>query len=225
MGPLPTNRDVDQLAQIIWDYHRLHHSLHKTDAIVVLGSLDTRVAERGAQLFLDGYSERLIFSGGVGALTRGKFTKSEAEHFADIAVSMNVPRESILLEPDSTNTGENIRFSYKLMRDNGVPLDSLIVVQKPYMERRTFATFRKQWPNARTKLMITSPEISYRDYPNAQNPKDLVINIMVGDLQRIREYPKLGFQIEQDIPEEVWRAYKQLVSLGYTDHLIQALDS
>jgi len=217
----PTTRDVDKLAKIIWDYHHLNHALHNADAILVLGSLDTRVAERGAQLFLAGYSKHLLFSGGVGALTKGKFPKSEAEHFADVAISMGVPKDVILLEPDSTNTGENIRLSYELLRAHKAPLASVIVVQKPYMERRTFATFRKQWPDASTELMVTSPQISYQDYPNAANPKDLVINVMVGDLQRIKEYPRLGFQIEQPIPAEVWAAYEQLVAMGFDKHLIQ----
>lgn len=31
---------------------------------------------------------------------------------------------------------------------------------------------------------------------------ETMVNIMVGDLQRIREYPKKGFQIELDIPGE-----------------------
>lgn len=44
---------------------------------------------------------------------------------------------------------------------------------------------------------------------------------MVGDLQRIKEYPKQGFQIEQEIPDEVWRAYEELVKLGYTQFLMK----
>ena len=43
---------------------------------------------------------------------------------------------------------------------------------------------------------------------------------MVGDLQRIREYPKLGYQIEQEIPAKVWRAYEKLGAAGYDKHLI-----
>jgi hypothetical protein len=46
-----------------------------------------------------------------------------------------------------------------------------------------------------------------------------VINIMVGDLQRIRIYPAKGFQIPQDIPDEVWTAYERLVKWGFTKHL------
>jgi hypothetical protein len=44
---------------------------------------------------------------------------------------------------------------------------------------------------------------------------------MVGDLQRIREYPARGFQIPQDIPDDVWDAYEQLVRAGYDRHLMK----
>lgn len=43
-------------------------------------------------------------------------------------------------------------------------LNSFILVQKPYMDRRTFATFRKQWPEA--ECIVTSPQLSYEDYGN-----------------------------------------------------------
>jgi hypothetical protein len=50
---------------------------------------------------------------------------------------------------------------------------------------------------------------------------DEVISVMVGDLQRIRLYPALGFQIEQEIPDEVWTAFQALVDAGYDRHLIR----
>jgi hypothetical protein len=49
---------------------------------------------------------------------------------------------------------------------------------------------------------------------------DDVVAIMVGDLQRIRCYPAKGFQIHQDIPDDVWRAYEELVKAGYDKYLI-----
>jgi len=49
-----------------------------------------------------------------------------------------------------------------------------------------------------------------------------VISIMVGDLQRIRLYPAKGFQIHQDIPDEVWQAFEALVAAGYDRHLVTA---
>jgi len=44
---------------------------------------------------------------------------------------------------------------------------------------------------------------------------------MIGDLQRIKVYPQKGFQIFQEIPDDVWTAYEQLLALGYTKHLIK----
>jgi hypothetical protein len=43
---------------------------------------------------------------------------------------------------------------------------------------------------------------------------------MVGDLQRIRLYPAKGFQIYQDIPEEVWAAGEEPIRAGYDRHLV-----
>ena len=212
--------EVDQLAKKVWEYSHLHQRLEKADAIFCLCSLDTRVAERSAQLLLDGLGDYLIFSGNSGELTKDIFDKPEAEVFADIAMRMGVPPEKILIENKSTNTGENVQFTSQLLVEKGLSPASLILVQKPYMERRTYATFKKQWPNPETKIFVTSPQIEYDDYFTPEIPKDLVINIMVGDLQRIREYPKLGFQIEQDIPDDVWQANEKLISLGYDQHLI-----
>ena len=94
-----------------------------------------------------------------------------------------------------------------------------LLVQKPYMERRSYATFKKHWPEK--KVLITSPQIPFDQYPTEEIPLEHVINIMVGDLQRIKIYPKKGFQIFQDIPGDVWRAYESLVQLGYTKHLVK----
>jgi hypothetical protein len=57
-------------------------------------------------------------------------------------------------------------------------------------------------------------------YSNEALSPDDVISIMVGDLQRVRVYPAKGFQIEQEIPGEVWAAYEQLVNAGFDKHLI-----
>lgn len=210
---------IEDLARLIWDYHHLHHRLQPADLILALGSNDTRVADRAAELYLAGWAGTLIFSGGAGALTRDRFDRPEAEIFADIARDRGVPARAILIEPHSTNTGENIVFSRRLLAERGIEPKRIILVQKPYMERRAYATFKKIWPEP--ELIVTSPEISFEDYPTADLPFDLVVNIMVGDLQRIRLYPGLGFQIEQEIPDEVWEAGQKLIALGYNRHLVK----
>jgi uncharacterized SAM-binding protein YcdF (DUF218 family) len=208
---------VERQARIIWDYHHLNHALEKCDLILALGSNDLRVAERAADLYVQGWAPLVLMSGNAGALTRERFQKPEAELFAEIAVKKGVPVEAVLIEAASTNTGENIQFSRRLLLDKGLDPARILLVQKPYMERRSYATFMKVWPGKR--LIVASPQISFSDYFTPELPRDLVINIMVGDLQRIRIYPSKGFQIEQEIPEEVWQAYEELVALGYDRHL------
>lgn len=211
------------LAEKIWNYHLMDHQLAKADAILVLCSHDERVAERGAQLFLEGWAPLIIFSGGQGVITKNLWDEPEAERFARIAMSLNVPRESILIEPNSTNTGENVRFTKSLLGERGLDPHKFIVVQKPYMERRAFATFRQYWPEK--EVIVTSPQVSFRNYLNEySNPSlsaDDVVGIMVGDLQRIRLYPSLGYQITQEIPDEVWDAFERLVRAGYDKYLIR----
>lgn len=206
------------LAQKLWDYHHVNHRLQKSDCILVLGSHDLRVAERGAELYLQGWAPILIFSGGLGRLTQDLWKDAEADKFAAISLEMGVPKEAIYIENKSTNTGENILFTQQLLVTHGLNPQTFIVVQKPYMERRSFATFKKHWPDK--QLIVTSPQIPFEQYPNAEIALEEVIHIMVGDLQRVKVYPEKGFQIYQEIPSDVWDAYEQLVALGYTSHLI-----
>ena len=211
--------EIISLAKVLWDYHHMNHTLVKSDVILALGSHDLRVAERAAQLYLEGWAPLLVCSGGLGNLTSGIWTESEADQFAAIAIKMGVPQRAVLVENKSTNTGENILFTEKLLREKGIDPGSFIVVQKPYMERRSFATFKKHWPDK--NVVITSPQISFENYSNEDIPADRVIEIMAGDLQRIREYPAKGFQIHQDIPGNVWQAFERLVTLGFDGHLIK----
>lgn len=210
------------LAETIWNYHLMKHQVAKADAILVLCSHDERVAERGAQLFLEGWAPLIIFSGGQGAITKTLWDEPEAERFARIAMSLNVPREKILIEKNSTNTGENVQYTRKLVEELGLDPQKFIVVQKPYMERRSYATFLRYWPEK--EVIVTSPQVTFRDYLAEYSHRSLspddVIGIMVGDLQRLKLYPALGYLIAQEIPDEVWSAFEELVRAGFDKYLI-----
>jgi uncharacterized SAM-binding protein YcdF (DUF218 family) len=207
------------LAKQLWNYHQVNHFIEKSDCILALGSHDLRVAERAAELYLQGFAPLVVMSGGLGNFTREMWTEKEADKFAKVAIQKGVPRDAILIENNSTNTGENILFTQKLLREKGLYPKSFIVVQKPYMERRSYATFKKHWPDK--TLLVTSPQISFEQYPNEEIPMEKVIHIMVGDLQRIKVYPEKGFQIYQDVPEAIWNAYNKLIDLGFDQHLIK----
>jgi uncharacterized SAM-binding protein YcdF (DUF218 family) len=213
---------IRALVETIWQYHQLNHQLTHADAILVLCSHDTIVAERAAELFLQGWAPILIFAGGLGSITRHFWRDPEADQFARIAIAMGVPAERVMIENRSTNTGENILFTKQLLLERQLDPQTFILVQKPYMERRSYATFKKLWPEK--DVIVTSPRMTMDEYLSAGShdalSSDDIISIMVGDLQRIRLYPKRGFQIPQDIPDDVWRAYEELVRAGYDTHLV-----
>jgi len=217
-----TTTHIRFLAEQIWRYHLMNHRLEEADAILVLCSHDKRVAERGAELFLEGWAPLLIFSGGLGIITSEMWTEAEADQFAAVAIGLGVPKSKILIENRSTNTGENVLFTKLLLAEQQLDPEKFILVQKPYMERRAYATFRKFWPEK--KVLVTSPQVSFGEYldqyVNEELSSDEVISIMVGDLQRIKLYPEKGFQIHQEIPDEIWAAYEELVRSGYDRHLI-----
>lgn len=215
-------REIRESAERLWDYHHMNHRLERAEVILVLCSHDTAVAERGAALYLEGWAPLLVFSGGLGVITKNLWSEPEAELFAQVARGMGVPDTAILVETRSTNTGENVRFTRELLAGRGPEPQSLILVQKPYMERRAYATFKRYWPEPR--VFVTSPQVSFAEYlqrySNSALTEDDVVGIMVGDLQRVRVYPDKGFQIPQEIPADVWAAYEELVRAGYDKYLI-----
>jgi uncharacterized SAM-binding protein YcdF (DUF218 family) len=210
-------QNIDQLAKVLWNYMVLGQPPRKADVILALGSYNPKVANRAAELYLQGYSRLIVMTGGRGRLTPANWP-SEAEYFADVAIQLGVPKEHILLEPKSTNTEENILFSRSLLAKKLPHISSVLLVTKPYMERRAWATFKKRWPEV--ELTVTSPQTSYEDYISQDLSEELMINIMVGDVQRTKVYPGKGFMIEQQIPEKVWNACEQLIQLGFDKHLV-----
>ncbi len=209
--------DIEQ-AEILWDYHRIPDVLRKADIIIGLGSYDTRVAEHCEQLLNDGWAPKILFTGAEGNFTRGKWSKSEAEMFADVAIQHGADASKILVETEATNTGDNARFCKALCQREGLAIASAIVVSKPNMNRRALATFHLLWPDL--ELVCAAPDTHFYHSPAPGHTPEDVVSEIVGDLQRIIEYPALGYQAEQDIPDAVLHAYQELVALGYTGHLL-----
>lgn len=212
------NSEIIKNAKIIWDFLHTGDEIGKADCIFTMGSNDLRVAERSAELYHRGCADVMIFSGGLGRFTKSNWNQSEAETFAQIAVKLGVPEDKIIMKSKSTNSGENVVFTRRLTESLGLNLNSFILVQKPYMEKRALATFLKHWTDK--QVSVTSPKIEFENYPNQHINQDMLINTMVGDFQRLIVYPKLGYQIELPITDEALKAYRFLVDHNYTSQMV-----
>lgn len=210
---------VDKYASIIWDYMKMNHELEKADLILVCGNDDEMTSERTLELYNAAYAPLILISGSGSEKNREGFKDNEAQRIANFLITNGVPSDVIIIEDKARSTGDNALFSKKLIEEKKIKADKIILITKPYMERRVFATFSKQTPGP--IYIVASKEISYEDYCKKFPDKVHFINIMVGDLQRIKEYPKLGFQIEQEIPDAVWQAFEELIKLRYDKYLIK----
>jgi len=215
------NEEVLRLARIIWDYHWVPQEAMAADVIIALGTNDLRVAEFAADLFLQGYGATLVCTGGVahqGDLLETSWEKTEAEMYADVAIRRGVPRDRILLETRATNTAENIRFVRDLLRRREIRPRNIVLAVKPFMRRRVWATLPIEWPEMPATL--ASPRMTLEEYFTPELGPEKIINIMMGDLQRIWVYARKGWSAPQPLPAEVQEAYAKLAGLGFTKHLI-----
>jgi uncharacterized SAM-binding protein YcdF (DUF218 family) len=216
----PITEEIRFHSSILWNFMTLNHKLEKADLIFVLCSHDLRIAKFAAELWHKKYSKLILFSGGLNFFTRTIFSKSEAEEFAKVAIEEGVDPDKILIESKSKNTGENIQFSKILLNELNLFPKKIIAVQKPSMTLRVSLALNKQWNDI--EFLISSPNYNLIQGPNEKVSMNILINEIVGDFQRIIEYPKMGFQTSIEIPEEAKKAFNFLVDQGYTLHLINA---
>ncbi|MEV0318867.1 YdcF family protein [Streptomyces sp. NPDC050658] len=207
-------------AHLIWQYHQMHHEPRPCSAAIGLGSHDLGVATTTADLYRAGLFPVVVFSGGNSPTTAARFPRGEAVHYREHALDLGVPDDAILIETEAGNTGQNITLSREVLRAAGVEVDSLLLISKPYMERRSYATCRKLWPEI--EVVCASEPLELDDYIKSIGDEKLVVDMLVGDLQRVIEYPKLGFAIEQEVPGEVHDAYERLLRSGFDSRLINA---
>lgn len=214
--------DVISDIQLIWDYMLMAEDAQPVHWGVVLGCGDLGVAETAAALWRSGYVERLAFTGGiahVGDLADTGWGRPEADVLSEHAIACGVSDKCIVLERNAQNTGENFSLTSNLMAQLGENLGGkVIAISKPYMTRRAYATARIQWPGI--EVCPQCEQISMVDYLSKHDPADKVVKLMIGDLHRIMEYPKLGFQTYQEVPRDVYAAFRRLVRAGYGEHMI-----
>lgn len=208
-------------AHALWDYNQLKKPVRKADFIFVMCSYNLAVAEHAYILFRQKIADLVVLSGGVAHtddLLITDWDDAEAIVFKDRLIEIGMDASKIIIEDKATNCGENVQFTKELLKDRDPPLSTGVIVQKPYMERRAFATAQQQWPEI--DWFVTSPNMSYDQYIR-DNDEERLINLLVGDTQRIIEYAKEGYQTPQEMPENVSDALDVLIKKGYTKHLIK----
>ncbi|NKY48287.1 YdcF family protein [Nocardia cerradoensis] len=194
------------------------HEVRPVDVGVGLGSHDIGVAAYAVELFRRGIFPTIVFSGANAPTTVAEFPDGEAVHYREHAVAQGVPDEAVLVEPRATNTAENIDLSRALLRESGRVVRSVLLICRPYQQRRSYATCRKRWPEV--EVVCGSLPESLDEYVARIGDAERVVTMLVGDTQRVWRYAAEGWAIEQDVPDAVRAAYDRLVAAGFTGRLL-----
>ncbi|WP_121714274.1 YdcF family protein [Streptomyces sp. E5N91] len=202
----------------LWEYHQMGHTPRPCSVAIGLGSHDLGVADTAAELYERGMAPLIVFSGATSPTTRERMPRGEAVHYRERALELGVPSSAILVEPRARNTGDNIRFSRELLEEAGAEVSSVLLISKPYEERRAYATARKLWPDV--EIISASSPMTLSEYVDSVGDARMVIDMLVGALQRLLVYPEQGYLVSQPVPADVIEAYERLCRSGFTSRLL-----
>ncbi len=186
------------------------------DAVIGFGVFDLRVAALCGALHAAGRARRIIFTGGIGAGT-ADLGRPEADAFADELIRLypSVDRTSVILENRSTNTGENVRFTLDLIARThpeltpGAGLRTVLLVASPARLRRVRLTWKKHAPAALAWALAPASTLEQERALHTAKHLDYPA-LLVGEIDRIRDYPARGWIAPEPISAHIQAARDQL---------------
>jgi uncharacterized SAM-binding protein YcdF (DUF218 family) len=150
--------------------------------------------------------------------TIDRFPHGEAVHYREHALSLKVPDDAILIEPNARSTVDNINYTRDLLAERGIGVDSMMLISRPYQQRRAYNICRRLWPEV--DVVCSVQLIQLRAYLDQIGDTDLVINTIVADAQRVTLDHTAGHACHQHMPDSVLSAHERLMDAGYTRRVV-----
>jgi uncharacterized SAM-binding protein YcdF (DUF218 family) len=201
-------------ARRLWTYMSSARTRAPSDAIVVCCSYDLRVCDYACEMLRQGIAPELVLTGKTGNWTRHLWSIPEARVFRDRALANGVDPSRVHLEEQATNFGENIAFVRRMFPG----LRRVTFVTKPNSVLRVALTVPVQWPGI--SACVDSPPFAFPDDVSNVIGVFGVIHEMVGDVDRIIQYPARGFQVPHQLPQPVLESWNALIAAGFGQHLL-----
>ncbi|MEP3278191.1 MAG: YdcF family protein [Stappiaceae bacterium] len=150
-------------------------------------SAEARVKE-AVRLWQEGMFKHIIVSGGRAE----QAGRTEAEMMADELVRAGVSRSQITIETKSKNTGENVEFSMRVLRELGLfdSISSVIAVGRLSASRRYLMTIERHWPDV---VKMLAPANYHPVDPTQWQTSPALTREVLSEWQNLRPYLKAGF--------------------------------
>jgi len=186
----------------------------RADVAIGFGHFDLRIPQLCGELFNTERVSALIFTGGVGAGT-ADLAGPEAEVFSK-KVRYDFPtiaESNIWVESNSTNTAENIRFTFALLERDAPKLLArmrlAILVAHPARLRRVRQTWRRLMPHV--ACVGVAPETDLQTDSEMYGRKNMtLLPHIIGEMQRLESYAVKGWIEPIEIPPLIAEAARSL---------------
>jgi len=244
-------RDIDKL-----DCEALEKSvgIKKVDVLVLLGNSIPYTIKCAAEAYKNKLCDRILINGGVGhstAILRDEIRKdetfngiqvenrAEADIFLSIMTKIyNIPENKIVVENQSTNCGDNALKAITLLDELHISYSSLLLIQDPTMQLRTYASFLKYIENKEVKIINYAPFIPIINSDLRLTNKDIdgiwdeqrYLELILGEIPRLKDdsngYGPCGknFINHVSVPREIEEHYNKLKVLVNDDNLYGRLN-
>ena len=239
-------RDIENL-----DCTELEKSfeIKKVDVLILLGNSIPYTIKCAAEAYKNNLCHKILINGGIGHSTeilrnqirkdkRFNFiqveNKAEADIFFEIMTKIyNVSSDDIIVENQSTNCGDNALKAITLLNELNIPYSSLLLVQDPTMQLRTYASFLKYVDNKKLKIINYSPFIpvinSNLKLANTEIngiwDEQRYLELIMGEIPRLKDdingYGPCGknFIAHVHVPMEIEEHYNMLKALINDENL------
>jgi uncharacterized SAM-binding protein YcdF (DUF218 family) len=220
----------------------LYDDKQKIDLVILLGSGLTYTIDLIGELLKENLLKEVMIVGGMGHSTKYLIENvkkrdgyipeaieklSEAEiYYQIISKEYQIPSERFILEKTSKNCGQNAFESYVVWKMLNREDKNILLIQDPTMEKRTIASFGKEWQDEDINFFGFAPFI-----PKLRKAKESIVldnvigeawnverfvNLVLGEIPRLRDDPNgygpkgKDFIGHIDIPVEIEEAYEYL---------------
>ena len=239
-------RDIENL-----DCTELERSfgIKKVDVLVLLGNSIPYTIKCAVEAYKNNLCHKILINGGIGhstAMLRDQIRKderfnfiqvenrAEADIFFDIMTKIyNVPSHDIIVENQSTNCGDNALKAIDLLNELNISYSSLLLIQDPTMQLRTYASFLKYVDNKKVKIINYSPFIpainSNLKLANTEIngiwDEQRYLELIMGEIPRLKDdingYGPCGknFIAHVHVPMEIEEHYNMLKALINDENL------
>lgn len=158
--------------------------LKRADAIILLEGDGYFRVKRAAELYKQGWSRRIVVSGGISDLDNGSFPD-----LAPRLKLLGVADQDIIIENNSKHTREQAINVMLIVKQN--KWDKIILVASHYHQCRAFLTFLKAMDNAKLKIQIINAPAGNLPW-FAKNKWGTRFELLESEFEKIELYREKG---------------------------------